>query len=240
VINQALKYLALIIWVAPAFASLNSHCHPHINLELPQYIIGYGSLINEVSKKETDPSAKENFPVIISGYERSWSVHGRSKTFLSITENKNATFNAVIYKLSSPQNIHLYDKREKHYCRKAVDINQLKIYGTKLPFQKQIWIYSSKHQKKEVPTKDFPIAQSYIDIFISGCFQIEKKFEIKHFAKDCIKNTAHWPTQRESGIIFPRHPASYEPYAKKIDSLLMEILQLQPPLRPMYKLNVMR
>ncbi|MDX2345468.1 MAG: hypothetical protein QNK11_01140 [Legionella sp.] len=227
-------FLTFFIWLSPAAAS---RCHPKPNFNLPQYIVGYGSLINESSKKKTSPSAKENFPVLISGYERSWSVRGGRKTYLSINKNENVSFNAVIYQLSNPKNIYLYDKRERSYCRKAVHINQLEIHGAKLPAQKQIWIYSSAHQTKEYPTEDFPIFQSYIDIFISGCFQIEEKFKIKSFAKDCIKSTSHWPTQWESGIVFPRHPASYEPYATKIDGLLIETLQPQPPFRLLPEVN---
>ncbi len=228
--HQLIKYLFLILWLTPIFGA---PCHPKINPKLPQYIIGYGSLINEASKKRTDPTAQENFPVIITGYERSWSVYGGPKTFLSVSEKQNATFNAVIYQLNQPKKVFLYDKREKSYCRKAVSQHQIQVYGTKLPDQKQIWIYSSSHPSHEYPTKDFPIFQSYLDIFISGCLQIEEKFNIKDFTKNCIKSTKHWPTAWESGVIFPRHPASYEPYATQVDHLLREVLEPQPPLRPL-------
>jgi len=203
-------------------------CHPTINPLLAQYIIGYGSLINEASKKRTDLSAQQNFPVLIKGYQRSWSVHGNlpglNATFLSVHKDKNASFNGVIYKLSRPEHIEKYDARETIYCRKALSEDELVVYKTKLPIKKQIWIYISDDKTQAYPAHDFPIVQSYVDIFIRGCIQIQEKFKLKHFAKDCIQTTAHWSSDWENDRIFPRRPFLYEPYAAKIDDLLKKNL----------------
>lgn len=51
-------------------------CHPDFDDNKSQYIIGYGSLIDEVSKRNTDDTASTNYPIILSGYQRSWSVYG--------------------------------------------------------------------------------------------------------------------------------------------------------------------
>ena len=42
---------SITLWIsAQAFAKPNDHCHPQANANLPQYIIGYGSLtINRYS-----------------------------------------------------------------------------------------------------------------------------------------------------------------------------------------------
>lgn len=50
-----------------------------------------------------------------------------------------------------------------------------------LPYQKQIWIYYSAQTTDEHPTKDIPIIQSYVDIFIGGCFQIQVAMELTCF-----------------------------------------------------------
>jgi len=171
----------LFIIITPFF--LPEACHPKIDLTLPQYIIGYGSLIDEQSKERTDPTSQESFPVLINGYKRSWSVHGNlpglNATFLSIIKDKHSSFNGVVYKLSKPENI----QPETTYCRKALNADQLKMYSGTLPDQKQIWIYTSVQKLNEYPTHDIPIVQSYVDIFLRGCLQIEKKFEIPGFAK---------------------------------------------------------
>lgn len=69
-------YMSLLLIVAPQIKAASDTCHPQINPRLPQYIVGYGSLIDEQSKKTTDPKAYENIPVLIKGFKRSWCAHG--------------------------------------------------------------------------------------------------------------------------------------------------------------------
>src|SRR5687768_16078311 len=57
----------LLLLPLPSFAF---DCHPEINPNLPQYIVGYGSLMDESSKKRTDPSTEESVPVLVKGYKR--------------------------------------------------------------------------------------------------------------------------------------------------------------------------
>ena len=134
-----------MILLMPSFASI---CHPQINPTLPQYIVGYGSLINEQSKKRTDETAQDNFPVLLKGYKRTWGIYGDfpgvNATFLIVLEDPSSSFNGVIYKLINPNKIQEYDKRESIYCRQAVSSDKLKQYAGILPNQKQIWIYSSR------------------------------------------------------------------------------------------------
>lgn len=222
---KTIQFIFFIMWVHPSFAVV---CHPKINSQFPQYIVAYGSLIDEQSKKRTDPTAQESFPALIKGYKRSWSVHGNlpglNTTFLSIIKDKYASFNGVVYKLSKPENIQLYDKRETTYCREALNADRLEMHSGALPNQKQIWIYSASQKSNEYPSHDFPIVQSYVDTFMRGCIQIEAKFKISPFAKDCIKSTGQWSEYWENDRIFPRRPSLYEPYARQIDALLKEML----------------
>jgi len=225
---KALWIILLMMWIPPSFSVV---CHPKINPHLPQYVIGYGSLIDEQSKKRTDPSAQENLPVRVNGYKRSWSVHGNlpgfNATFLSVYEDSKSAFNGVIYKLSNPENIKHYDKRERAYCRKALTVDKLQILTSTLPEQKQIWIYTSAQKNNQYPVKNYPIVQAYVDTFIRGCLRIEEKFKIKNFAKDCIKNTDQWSVFWINDRIFPRHPSAIEPDAAKIDGLLKEMVPEQ-------------
>lgn len=220
--------LGLIFLLLCPQLSFATDCHPQINIHVPQYIVGYGSLIDEQSKKRTDPTAQESFPVLIKGYARSWSLHstlpGLNTTFLSAYENKHAFINGVIYQLSNPKHIQQYDVREKGYCRKELTTSKLNVYSATLPAHKQIWIYSSAQKPNQTPTNDYPIVQSYVDIFIRGCLQIEEKYKIKHFAKDCILSTEQWSDHWVNDRIFPRRPYQYEPYASKIDNLIKEML----------------
>lgn len=223
-----MKKSGLIFLLSLHHLSCAAACHPKIDLTLPQYIIGYWSLIDEQSKRKTDPNAEESFPVSIKGYQRRWRVHGNlpglNATFLSIVENHSASFNGIIYKVSHPNAIKQYDKRERTYCRKQLDADQLQTYNLTLPTEKQVWIYYATQESNQPPSADFPIVQSYVDIFIRGCIKIEQKFKIDGFAKNCITSTAQWSTHWENDRIFPRRPSFYEPFSPQIDALLKEVL----------------
>ncbi len=77
------------------------------------------------------------------------------------------------------------------------------------------------------PEQNYPIIQSYVDIFLRGCINIEEKFNIKDFAKNCVKSTTNWSTHWVNDRIFPRRPSFYEPQAARIDGLLKEILPIE-------------
>ena len=76
----------------------------------------------------------------------------------------------------------------------------------------------------QYPAIDYPIVQSYVDMFIRGCIQVEEKYKINDFAKDCIQSTGQWSEHWINDRIFPRRPSLYEPYAAKIDALLKKTL----------------
>jgi cation transport regulator ChaC len=224
-----MKKWTLLFWILLSEPSFAFICHPKINAQVPQYLVGYGSLMDEASKRRTDPHARESFPVSIKGYKRSWSLHGDlpgfNTTFLSLSEDQSSLFNGVIYPLNSPEDIQRYDKRESTYCRKQLDADALKLFPTEhIPQQKQVWIYIRAQKVEEYPTEDYPIVQSYVDLFIRGCIQIEEKFKIKHFAKTCIQSTDQWSVYWVNDRIFPRRPSIFEPYASQIDALLKETL----------------
>jgi hypothetical protein len=40
------------------------HCHPKIDPQVPQYVIGYGSLMENSSKARTAPDTGANLPVM--------------------------------------------------------------------------------------------------------------------------------------------------------------------------------
>lgn len=50
----------------------------------------------------------------------------------------------------------------------------------------------TKAEFAEEPSREYPIAQSYVDTFLSGCFELEEKFKIKDFAKECVLSTEGW------------------------------------------------
>jgi len=203
-------------------------CNPIPNEKLPQYIIGYGSLIQTKSKEATYANTGKNIPVKVKGYQRSWSAQakavGASTTYLGIIKNKKAEFNGVIFKLPSTAILEEYDKREYIYCRTEVKPPDIKMYTFESLPKGQFWIYTPLTEVLAEPSEKYPIVQSYVDIFISGCIEQEKTYQLKNYASDCITTTHHWSKHWINDRIYPRRPQQYQPQASTIDKLLAEKL----------------
>lgn len=205
-----------------------ANCHPIPNFSLPQYLIGYGSLIQAQSKNETYPNTGPNIPVQVTGYERGWFARGKpmgfnaSATFLGIIPKSGTKFNGIIFNVPNTKMLMAFDQREMVYCRVAVAANQIKpLSSQKLP-KGQYWIYLSQTDSIAKPNNQFPILQSYVDIFLSGCLEIQQQYQLPNYAKQCVLSTAGWAPFWVNDRIFPRRPWQYQPKAKQIDGLLMQ------------------
>ena len=60
---------------------LPPECRPPVDTSSAQYIIGYGSLMEEKSKNEDAKNVGANFPIYITGFERGWVEHGTDPRF---------------------------------------------------------------------------------------------------------------------------------------------------------------
>jgi len=123
-------------------------CHPELDQSQAQYVVGYGSLISEDSKKRSVQHAELNIPVNVSGYQRGWFLKGPatrySTTFLGVKVAANEQMNGVIFKLFDSNEISALDKRENGYCRQLVEPSHIQpLTGDRAP-QAQYWIYVSE------------------------------------------------------------------------------------------------
>lgn len=227
--------LTLLLFISkPIFASTpTTSCHPKANHKLAQYIIAYGSLMETHSKNTTDNSSGENYPVLIDHYQRGWFAKGLSTgfstTYLGIIKKANAHFNGSIFRLASPASLKNYDCREKYYCRVSVDprdIHLLNRATQKLP-QAQFWVYELKPEFFAQPSIRYPIIESYVDLFLAGCLELEEKFHLQNFAVSCIATTSDWSWHWVNDRIYPRRPTLYQPKANAIDALLKQQLPKQ-------------
>jgi hypothetical protein len=193
-----------------------------------QYIIGYGSLMQDESRQRTTPNANISYPVKVNGYQRGWFTKGSgvgfSTTFLGAVPSKEGALNAAIYLIDAIE-ITAMDKREFAYCRLAVEPENYSLLKQDFPLSPgQAWIYVNKPETIATANNHFPIVQSYVDIFLSGCLELEQRFELKDFAKQCIATTGNWSTQWMNDRIYPRRPFIHQPKAGQIDQLLHEYL----------------
>ena len=94
----------------------------------------------------------------------------------------------------------------------------------------KVWIYVNNFKKGErqqsLPSPQFPIVQSYVDICLTGCLQIEQGFpESGDFAREFIESTQEWSKYSENDRVNPRRPSfAGVPLASKIDHLLQKHL----------------
>jgi hypothetical protein len=200
-------------------------CNALPDSKQPQYIIGYGSLMQDESRKRTSPQAEAAHPIEVSGYLRGWFAKGSpvgfSTTFLGVLPDTNSRLNAVIYRIEMNE-LRATDLREASYCRKRVPFADIKILE-KNSFKLadgQAWIYVNPPETAVVPSVRFPIVQSYVDIFVSGCMEQEQRYELKGFAEQCLTTTNDWSTHWVNDRPFPRRPFISQPKASQIDSLL--------------------
>jgi len=157
-------------------------------------------------------------------------------TFLGAIESPSSSFNGIIFELKSDDignALREFDAREMWYCRHLVNFEQLNFTAWNSSvndesFQNgQFWIYVNKPEHIEKPSPEFPIVQSYVDIFVTGCLEVEAKFNLQNFAKQCIATTHGWGFHWVNDRIYPRRPYIHVPKSAKIDSLLSGIVPKQ-------------
>ena len=213
--------------VAPAAPDIECHAVP--DSSRAQYIVGYGSLMEDESRKRTSPHAGAAHPVDIAGFRRGWFAKGApvgfSTTYLGVLADRAGHINAVIYRVD-PAELAATDRREISYCRMRVapsDVKPLERGFSPMP-DGQAWIYVNRPQGIATPSAEFPIVQSYVDIFLSGCFEQEERFGLAGYARECIATTTDWSEHWVNDRIYPRRPFVHQPRAGQIDTLLsMEV-----------------
>lgn len=200
-----------------------NNCHPEISDTTNNYLIGYGSLMNDKSRAVTNPSVKNVYPILVKNYERVWGLQppNLQGTFLLAVPKKGSEFNGVYYKVDSNDLVEV-DKREITYCRVKLKDKNIEAMALKSLPNGIYWIYSSdKKDKIKLPSKNNPITQHYVDIFINGCLQMQNRYNIPKFSNMCITTTHGWSdTYWVNDRIYPRRPTDTTPNALLIDKKL--------------------
>ena len=216
-------------------------CHPDVDKGKLQFVVGYGSLMEEASKDRSVPKSGMNHPVLVKGFQRAWNARGNeigfSTTYLGVDAPKSEDerrvgadssaepeMYAAVYQDLSEAGIEGTDKRETFYCRYGVTPDKIEFLdGWSLPDKSQVWIYALPAGKEgDLPDERWPIVQSYVDIFITGCLDLAKLVRDKSvdFAKECIRTTKGWSSHWVNDRLYPRRAFIYQPNASDIDKLL--------------------
>ena len=204
------------------------NCRPGINPNNDNYVIGYGSLINRESREITLPNVKYAAPVMVYGYERMWASRGQKSkaTFLLAVPNEGYSMNAIYYK-ATPADITATDLRESPYCRVIIKRKELLPLGIKSLPRGDYWMYVQDFQDAEFPNKDFPILQTYVDVFMTGCLQIASQFNLTEYGKMCFQTTYNWDMANwvndRSRPLYARYSQSTAKYRGGIDKIIRRI-----------------
>ncbi|HEU4678720.1 MAG TPA: gamma-glutamylcyclotransferase family protein [Terrimicrobiaceae bacterium] len=194
----------------------------------PQYIFGYGSLMQRESRMKTWAGAEFASPVIVKGVSRGWFDQtggpSWSPTYLGAVLEKDAICNGVIFPVS-PESLSAYNQREVGYEPARIDASQIStLDGSPTP-EGDVWFYGNK--EKKLPSSDHPIVQSYVDVCLDGCLEIEALYPLArqgNFAEQFIKTTSDWQPPWINDRIYPWRPFVYVPRAAQIDALIQEVL----------------
>lgn len=210
-------------------------------------------MINRASRLKTVPSAHAAYPVKVKGFTRGWwartNVKGLTTTFLGCVRLEEFRkfrkprpnddgFNGVFFEISDRDLVDM-DKREMGYERILIQHELLEFYEFQPSPEKEseFFIYVNKFPSEEkfsdsLPSPDVPIVQSYVDICMEGCLELEMEFPfqnedefVREFLDTCHEWNSHWVNDR----IQPRRPHAYFPLAFKVDQILYD-----SPLEPIY------
>jgi cation transport regulator ChaC len=141
---------------------------------------GYGSLIEKESRKRTTPEAEDARPAVVEGVSRGWwdrtpSI-GFTTTFLGAVLDGSARCNGVVYPVT-PEQLAKTDERESGYDRKPIPVDKVAMLdGSRPDPAGRYWIYLSRTQQDATP--EVPIVQSYVDICINGCIEVEADYAL--------------------------------------------------------------
>ena len=193
------------------------------------YLFGYGSLIEDESRERTTPTARYAWPVEVQDIRRGWwargATSGMTTTYLGALKEADAWCNGVIYSVTEEE-LTATDARESAgYERCEIDYKDITLLdGRSEPPVGKYWAYISKLDsalKDNLASPQFPIVQSYVDICINGCLEIEGKYPMaKDFAAKFIETTQNWSEYWVNDRIYPRRPFIYQPTASQIDRAL--------------------
>ncbi|PPK85423.1 gamma-glutamyl AIG2-like cyclotransferase [Neolewinella xylanilytica] len=203
---------------------------------MKQFVFGYGSLIERASRVRTTPEATEVHPIVIHGYQRGWYAHvnvpGLTTTFLGCRRSDGPeSVNGIMYEVTAAQLARI-DVREAGYLRAEISPEAIDVLSDVDLSEAIVYVYLSDIPAGQdlspfFPSPEAPIVQSYVDICLNGCLEIEELFPAARdygFAANFIRSTVGWNGYWVNDRIYPRRPFIHCPNAYRIDQLLQDHL----------------
>lgn len=207
-------------------SGLAEECFPEPDDSKPQYMIGYASYLYEEARKNSEVQLKLDAPVWVEGYKRGWLTRTKPETIkmteLGVVPSDGSRFNAVLMSVQAGD-LSGMDKNKKYYCRVKVDASKIKpMTGKKAADNAEYWIYQTRKKQVNEAVSNFPVYQSFVDEFLTGCVNLSNRFKLPEFANQCMETTAGWSESWVNDRQRPISGKSIQARKKEVDDLLMK------------------
>ncbi|KXS11090.1 hypothetical protein M427DRAFT_158553 [Gonapodya prolifera JEL478] len=187
------------------------------------FVFGYGSLISASSRARTAPPNDRfpHLPVRAHTLRRMWSIRSRSRGCTALgcvqvdgccdgawNEECPNVANGVVFYLGGEVEMRAYGEREgSEYIRTLLPPSHLQSTSPSLlpsyltHHSSRIWVYVHPDiSRAQLPTVQFPIAQTYLDVVLAGCLEIGEGF-----AEEFVRSTWFHTSAQVSPAIRTRH-----------------------------------
>lgn len=171
------------------------------------------------------------WPALARKMKRGWFDRGvaigPTTTYLGAVKGEHDDIvNGVMFPVSEEE-LATFDEREVGYTRVQIEPHDIRMLGgpSKPPEDGPIWYYAVRKLKYAKP--EYPIVQSYVDVCMTGCLEVESKFPLAKkvgFAKLFVTSSSDWSKWWVNDRIYPRRPFVFVPEAYTIDRILAEVL----------------
>lgn len=202
------------------------------------YVFGYGSLLERASRLRTNSDAVGAWPARVTGYQRGWfhqfaNPIGYSCTFLGAIKIDGQTINGVIYKVAD---IESTKQREIGYTAMPLQPDQIEMLdgGGAWPNagDRKVYLFVSNPESispTQEPTPSMPMVQSYVDMCINGCQEIDALYRATkgEFTQEFIRTTTGWNVNWVNDRTYPRRAQFVQPNSTAIDQALHDGKVLQ-------------
>ena len=207
--------------------ALASDCFPAPDTKKPQYLVAFGSLLYEGARLNKAELAELELPVWVEGYKRAWLLRTKPDslklTLLGVTPSNGDKFNAVLISLPAGK-LTSIDRQAKLECRMKINKDSLITMSNKaLPDDGDIWIYEAQKKYIARPAGEYPIMQSNVDVFMTGCIEQAERFKIKDFADLCVSTTQYWSAHWANDRRTPLDQKIVQTKNKQVDKLLEKL-----------------
>jgi hypothetical protein len=208
---------------------------------MADWIIGYGSLMDRASRTKQAPKAMAAYPVKVRGIQVGWFHQFRkitqslSPTFLGAKASPQQFCLGVIYTATQVDLI-ATDQRETGYKRTEIPVNVIELQtgnGVVLQGGDKYWIYISEEDYIGVPSTQFPLVQSYVDLCLNGAIEAMQTYPVSagKFPGNWI-DTIEWAPIRQGDQVawlndrtYPYRASLTIPNSSAIDSALADNLR---------------